>query len=280
MVAPGKLYIVSTPIGNLGDITPRAAETLEQVERVAAEDTRRTRELLSHLGIRGNKLIAVDAHASEKVLERLVDDILGGVSVACVTDAGTPSVSDPGNALVRRAAERGVEVLAIPGASAVTAAVAVSGLVEGPFLFLGFLPRRGKKRRTLLERMAHSEEPVVLFESPHRTRATLEDMAELFPDRIAVVCREITKVYEESIRGTVSELVDKCESVRGEVTIVVGPSESLSEDLDDEAVDLEIARQMEQGVSARDIAAELAERTGRPKRVFYNRVQTLRSGGD
>ncbi len=279
-MSQGKLHVVATPIGNLGDITERAAQTLAKVAGIAAEDTRRTRELLTHLGIRGVKLTAIDAHASESAIDRLLDRMLEGEDLACVTDAGTPSVSDPGTDLVRRAIARGIEVVAVPGPSAVTAAIAVSGLVDGPFLFLGFLPRRGKKRDLSLERVAETAEPVIVFEAANRTRRTLEDLAKRSPRREVAVCREMTKRYEQTIRGTLEKLAVDEEPYRGEVTIILGPIEHVLEELDDDAIDEEIASRLDAGATPKELAAELAERTGRPKRIFYNRAQKLRAGGD
>src|SRR5688572_3740845 len=205
-MALGCLFVVSTPIGNLGDITRRAVEVLSKVACVAAEDTRRTRALLSHLGIGDKPLRSLNAHSSAAAIAQLVERLLEGDDVAFVTDAGTPAVSDPGGGLVAAAAARDVPVRIVPGASAVTAAVALSGLVEGPFTFLGFLPRRGPERQASLTRLRYSVEPVVLFESPVRMQKTLADFTEQFPDRPLFVGRELTKLYEEGLRGSVAEL--------------------------------------------------------------------------
>ncbi|HEU5073844.1 MAG TPA: 16S rRNA (cytidine(1402)-2'-O)-methyltransferase, partial [Polyangiaceae bacterium] len=180
---PGTLYLVGTPIGNLSDITLRAIETLKRVPRVAAEDTRRTRALLSHLGLGGKKLHSMNANTREHELTRLLDFLLEGDDMALVTDAGMPAISDPGAELVSAAAARDVAVVCIPGPSAVTTAAALSGLVSGPFLFLGFLPRKGKKRAQALARIEASSEPVILFESPLRTARTLADLAANLPNR-------------------------------------------------------------------------------------------------
>jgi 16S rRNA (cytidine1402-2'-O)-methyltransferase len=275
-VAP--LFVIGTPIGNLGDITLRAIDTLREVKHVAAEDTRRTRQLLSHLEVHGKHLVALDAHASEKRIAGLVDRLVAGESVALVTDAGMPSVSDPGAALVRAAVERGVEVTAIPGPSAVTAAVALSGLVEGPFLFLGFLPRRGQKRHEAIERIARSVEPVVLFESPNRTQHTLDELAGAMPERQASVSRELTKLHEETVRGTLAELSTRSEW-RGEIAIVLGPGDGeRAEAPDDAALDARIGELLAEGVSPRSVADELTAWSRRPRREVYARVQKLRRG--
>ncbi|HEX4341383.1 MAG TPA: 16S rRNA (cytidine(1402)-2'-O)-methyltransferase [Polyangiaceae bacterium] len=271
----GALYVVSTPIGNLGDITRRAAETLGAADRIVAEDTRRTRALLSHLGIGGKPVAKLDAHAGERTLEELVTALEGGESIALVTDAGTPSVSDPGTDLVRLAAARGVTVIAIPGPSAVTAAVAVSGLVDGPFLFLGFPPRKGEKRRRLIRRIATSREPVVLFEAPNRIRETLADLAEVAPARAACVARELTKLHEELTRGTLAELARRDVMERGEFTVVVAGNDEPDE-ADDADVDSLVAARLDSGDSARTIADDVAEVSGRPRREIYARVLELR----
>lgn len=272
------LFVIGTPIGNLGDITLRAIETLREVKHVAAEDTRRTRQLLSHLEVHGKHLVALDAHATEKRIAGLVDRLIAGESVALVTDAGMPSVSDPGAALVRAAIERGVEVTVIPGPSAVTAAVALSGLVEGPFLFLGFLPRRGKKRHEAMERIARSVEPVVLFESPNRTQDTLEELARAMPERQAIVSRELTKLHEETVRGTLDELSARSEW-RGEIAMVIGAGNGEAADApDDAALDARIGELLAEGVSPRSVADELTAWSRRPRREVYARVQRLRRG--
>jgi 16S rRNA (cytidine1402-2'-O)-methyltransferase len=271
----GALYVVSTPIGNLGDITRRAAETLGAADRVAAEDTRRTRALLSHLGIGGKPLVKLDAHAGDDAIDELVSALEQGESVALVTDAGTPSVSDPGTELVKRAAARGVAVMAIPGASAVTAAVSVSGLVDGPFLFLGFLPRKGEKRKRVLRRIASSIEPVVLFEAPTRIRETLADLAAVAPVRRACVARELTKLHEELVRGTLAELAECGIVERGEFTVVVEGSGD-PEPADDIDVDELITLRLDAGDTPRTIADDVADISGRPKREIYARVLELR----
>jgi 16S rRNA (cytidine1402-2'-O)-methyltransferase len=272
----GTLYVVSTPIGNLGDLSRRAAETLAAVDRVAAEDTRRTRALLSHLGIERKLLTKLDANVPDRVLDDVVERLASGESVALVTDAGTPSVSDPGARLVRKAAARGVPVVAIPGPSAVTAAVAVSGLVDGPFTFLGFLPRRGEKRRAAVLRIARSEEPVVLFEAPGRIKDTLAELAGSMPDRPACIGRELTKVHEEVLRGTLGELAGKTLTERGEFTLVVAAAsepELAGEDLDVEAL---VERELATGAPSRDIAERVAELTGKPRREVYAAVLNAR----
>lgn len=272
------LFVVGTPIGNLEDITARAVTTLSQVEHIAAEDTRRTRALLSHLGIHGKHLHALDANAPERRILGLVEHLVAGESVALVTDAGMPSVSDPGTALVREAAAQDVPVVVVPGPSALTAAVAVSGLVEGPFLFLGFLPRAGGKRRAALERIAATAEPVVVFEAGNRTAATLADLAALVPARRACVCRELTKLHEESARGTLADLADPERAWRGEIAIVIGAGDSVRArpGLDDAELDARIVARLAEGASPRTVTDELLQASALPRRELYARVQRLR----
>ncbi|HOU91465.1 MAG TPA: 16S rRNA (cytidine(1402)-2'-O)-methyltransferase [Polyangiaceae bacterium] len=271
------LFVVGTPIGNLDDLTLRAAETLRRVPHVAAEDTRRTRALLSHLGAHGRALHALDANASDRAVAGVVARLVAGEDVALVTDAGMPAVSDPGARLVAAAAAAGAAVRVVPGPSALTAAVAVSGLVEGPFWFAGFLPRKGGKRRDALERIARSGEPVVLFESPQRTAASLADLAARQPARPAAVCRELTKVHEAIERGTLAELAARAEW-RGEVVIVLGPGALVPapSTAGEAEVRAAVRRRLEQGESVREVAAALAAETGRPRRELYALAQAER----
>jgi 16S rRNA (cytidine1402-2'-O)-methyltransferase len=272
------LFVIATPIGNLGDLTPRAREALGQASRIFAEDTRRTRALLAYAGIAGKPVLRVDAHATPERLARLVADLEGDAAVALVTDAGVPGVSDPGAALVRAAAERGVKVVPIPGASALTAAIAASGLVEGPFTFLAFLPRHGKKRRLALERVAATSEAVVLFESPQRIGETLSDLAAVCPGRAAALCRELTKLHEEILYGTLNELAALEREWLGEITLVLGPqAERAVERAPEPAeIDQEITSRLAKGAHPKDLASELAGRLGVPRRAAYARVLALK----
>jgi len=269
----GVLYVVATPIGNLGDLTLRAIETLKTASRIAAEDTRQTKKLLSHLGIGGKPVDALHAHSTDRDVARAVDALLAGDSIALVTDAGTPIVSDPGDVLVQRAIAAGLRVVPIPGASAVLAALVASGLGGAGFRFLGFLPREGTARRVAIGTACATPETVVLFESPERTKATLEELAEATPDRPACVARELTKLHEEVARGTVASLAER-ESWRGEVVIVLGAWEPASREatIDDAAIDARIDRELADGLHAKTIAERIAAWSGRPKREIYERV--------
>lgn len=271
---PGDLYVVATPIGNLGDITLRAIETLRRVDRVLAEDTRRSLGLLNHLGISGKPLDRLDAHAPAEAIERALGRLLAGENLALVTDAGTPLVSDPGAALVKVAGERGVRVVPIPGASAVVAAVCASGLVAGAFRFLGFLPRSGPERREALGRVAGTPEPVVLFESPERTAETLRALAEISPLRAVAIARELTKMHEEIVRGTLRDVASDERAWIGEITIVLGDGsrEPAEPAVDDAEIDRRIDAALATNRRAKDIAEELALVLHVSKKDVYDRV--------
>lgn len=276
--APGTLYLVGTPIGNLSDITLRAVEVLKRVPRIAAEDTRRTRALLSHLGLGGKRLHSVNANTSGHELTRLLDFLVAGDDMALVTDAGMPSISDPGAELVSAAASRGIVSVCIPGPSAVTTAAALSGMVSGPFLFLGFLPRKGKKRAQALARIQASSEPVIVFESPLRTAQTLSDLATSMPDRRAALCRELTKLHEEVVRAPLAELAQGAGELRGEVTLVIEgkTSDTAEPELDARELDQAISELVARGDSVRDIVQLLLAGSGMPRQALYARVQAIR----
>ena len=218
----GILYIVSTPIGNLDDITLRALKTLRHVDLIAAEDTRRTRKLLSHFDIH-TPLVSYFEHNELKKLDKLLSHMKRGKEIALVSDAGTPGISDPGYRLVQQAIESGIPVIPIPGPSAVIAAMSISGLPTDSFTFAGFLPKKGGKRRKLLEKLGDLDGTSILYESPHRLMRTLEDLLEVCGDRQIVITRELTKAFEETTRGTIREVINTLEGrrIKGEVTIVL-----------------------------------------------------------
>ncbi|RYZ04798.1 MAG: 16S rRNA (cytidine(1402)-2'-O)-methyltransferase [Myxococcales bacterium] len=259
-------------------MTERALVTLRAVPHIAAEDTRRTRGLLSHFGITGKELTTLDANASERAVARVVGLLKEGQSVAFVTDAGTPGVSDPGRALVNAAVAAGVPITSLPGASAVTTAVALSGLVGGPFLFLGFLPRQGSGRKEQVERVARETLPVVLFEAPHRMADTLQDLAAACPERAAVVCRELSKLHEEALRGSLRELAGVEREWLGEIVLVLGEAAELpvagSSDAEIRSRALPL---VESGASVRAVADLLAEVSGRSRREVYALVLEVKN---
>jgi 16S rRNA (cytidine1402-2'-O)-methyltransferase len=271
----GTLYVVATPLGNLGDLSPRAAATLTAVALVAAEDTRHTRPLLTHVGSRA-ELISFHAHSDDAQLRRILDHLGGGTDVALVTDAGTPLVSDPGVALVAAARARDIPVVTIPGPTAVAAALAVSGLSADRYLFLGFLPRKGADRRRLLETVAASEWTVVLFEAPNRVTDLLTDLAAACgTERRAAVSRELTKVFEETRDGTLAELGGYYAETppRGEVTVVVaGAGKAVRPEPDEDAVRSRAAELLAEGLSRRDAADRIAEELGISRKAAYRVV--------
>ena len=218
----GTLYLVATPIGNLGDLSERAKQTLAQVAFVACEDTRRTRVLLDAHGLRSD-LVSLPAFAEGERAGRILDRIAEGQDCALVTDAGSPGISDPGERLVAEAVERGIPVVPVPGPAAVIAALSASGLPTGRFHFLGFLPRKGPERAAILEEVAPLRATLVLYESPRRVSETLEDLHQALGDRRACLARELTKLHEEFVRGRLSELVLRYagEEVLGEVVLIV-----------------------------------------------------------
>ena len=273
----GTLYVVATPLGNLGDLSPRAADTLKRVAVVAAEDTRHSKPLLVHAGSHA-ELVSLHAHSSERALERVLRILQEGRDVALITDAGTPAISDPGVELVAEAKVRGIPVVTIPGPTAVAAALSISGIGGDRYVFLGFLPRKGSDRRRLLSTVADSEWTVVLFEAPNRVTQLLADLSEVCgPDRHASVSRELTKVFEETRSGTLQELSDHYADapVRGEVTVVVaGTGRPKAEE---RPVDpAERARALlADGLSRKDVADRVAEETGISRNRAYRLVNEL-----
>lgn len=216
MAGDGELLVVATPIGNLADLSPRGAEALERADLIAAEDTRRTRKLLSHLGL-SKPLLRCDEAAEEKASDRVLKNLREGRTVALVCDAGVPAISDPGARLVQMARNDGYRVTPIPGPSSITAALSAAGMVTIPFRFLGFLARKGGDRKRQLEVIARSDDASVFFESPHRLARTLGELAKLEPTRPACVAREMTKLHEEFRSGTLGELAEVFgrQSIRG-----------------------------------------------------------------
>ncbi|RLA75864.1 MAG: 16S rRNA (cytidine(1402)-2'-O)-methyltransferase [Deltaproteobacteria bacterium] len=218
----GVLYVVATPIGNLEDITLRAIKTLREVDLIAAEDTRRTRTLLSRYRIKAPTVSFFEGNEGRRTAE-LLNELRGGKRIALLCDAGTPTISDPGYRLVRGAREAGIPVVPIPGPTALIAALSASGLPTDSFSFFGFLPPKGAKRRRRLEEVARSRGTVILYESPRRLIKTLEDLLEYCGDRQVVIARELTKVHEEFVRGSIRKLIEELRgrTIRGEITIVM-----------------------------------------------------------
>ncbi len=268
----GTLYLVATPIGNLGDFSPRAVETLESVDFIAAEDTRVSVKLLNHFQLK-KPLVSYHEHnhvaAGQSILQRL----LAGESCALVTDAGTPAISDPGEDLVRLCAGNGVTVIAIPGCCAAVNALAVSGLPTGRFTFEGFLTVNKKSRRERLEQLRSEERTMIFHEAPHKLRTTLEDLCAVFgPDRRIALCRELTKLHEETIRTTLGEAVShyQANAPKGEYVLVVAgcpPRESAAVTLEEGTE--QVLRLVAQGMRLKDAAKEIAALTGLSKNELY-----------
>ncbi|BBD35748.1 16S rRNA (cytidine(1402)-2'-O)-methyltransferase [Aminobacter sp. NyZ550] len=271
------LYLVATPIGNLGDITLRALETLAGADHVACEDTRVTRVLLDRYGIR-QRPTAYHEHNAGEAGPRLIEALENGRSVALVSDAGTPLVSDPGFRLVGQAQERGIRVVPIPGASAVLAALTASGLPSDAFFFGGFLPVKDGQKRTRLEEVRTVPGTLIFFESPRRVADTLEAMADVLGARQAAIGRELTKAFEEIRTGTLAELAAHyaaADTPKGEIVICVAPPAERTETADDvDKLLLSLAKEM----PASKAAAEAARMTGQQKPALYRRLLELREG--
>lgn len=278
------LHVVSTPIGNLSDVSERAEDTLRRATLVLAEDTRRTRVLLSHLGV-GTPLRSCHRHNEAARIDEVLDLLGRGESVALVSDAGTPLVSDPGERLVHAVVEAGHEVIPIPGPSAVLAALVASGLPALPFTFLGFAPRKGRGRQEFLRRISSSLETIVAFESPERLADLLSELAEREPEegRKASVSRELTKRHEETRRGTLSSLARYYEASppRGEVTLVVAPAGPAdpSGSVDRTAIRALARALLDEGTSPSRAAREVARRLGVPRNRAYELIQGLNDEG-
>lgn len=269
-LVPGCLVLVATPIGNLGDLSSRAVEALAGADLVACEDTRRTGRLLQHAGIAGSDLLRLDDHTEERSAVVVVRRIGEGATVALVSDAGMPGISDPGERVVRRVVDAGHSVVVVPGPSAPVAAVAASGLATDRWCMEGFLPRKGSARSDRLAELTVEERTMVLFESPHRLGATLSDLAAVMgPDRRAVVARELTKIHEEFVRGTVAELAERfAESPKGEIVLVLEGAPPPVE-ADDDRIRVVLAEARADGASTRDAADEAARRLGVSRRRAY-----------
>jgi 16S rRNA (cytidine1402-2'-O)-methyltransferase len=277
---PGTLFLVATPIGNLEDITLRALRVLREVALVAAEDTRRTARLLAHFDI-ATPLLSLHEHNERTRTPSLVARLAAGESLALVTDAGTPLVSDPGAALVSAALEAGVRVEAIPGASAVLAALVASGLPADTFTFMGFAPSRAGERRAWLRALGAEPRAVVCFEAPHRVREMLREALGILGDRPVAVGRELTKLHEEVIRGSLSAVLDRLGEPRGEFTLVFGPAGDAGPEpvafTDRQAWADFLSATSAEGLDRRAAVAALARRYGVPSRDVYAAIERGRA---
>ena len=276
-MSTGTLYVVATPLGNLEDFSDRAKQVVRRVPVVVAEDTRRSRVLLDHVGAHP-RVISLHAHSPPRQLERVVGILEGGRDVALLTDAGTPAVSDPGAALVQAARHEGIEVITIPGPSAVTAALSISGMPADRYLFLGFLPRKGQARSRLLDEATSSRWTVVMFESPERLAHLLGDLGtRATVDRQVMVARELTKLHEECNTGTLSDLAAYYEEnpPRGEVTVILAGSPRARPVIDSDAVRKRAAALLASGKTRRDAADQLAAEFSMSRREAYRMITKL-----
>ena len=268
----GKLMIVATPIGHLGDITLRGLEALRTADIIAAEDTRRTLKLLSHYEIK-NKLISFHEYSREARFEEIIKLLMEGKTVALVSDAGTPVISDPGYELVRRCISQGIGVETLPGACAAVAAVTLSGMDCARFLFWGFLSAKGPARRKELEEIRKKEMPCILYESPNRIVKTLDDICEVFGEETAVcICRELTKLHEECLRMNAvqaKEILEQREAVKGEFVLLIGKAEKEEKELTEEQILRELKKRMKEGLTKKSAAAAVAAEYGLPKNKVY-----------
>lgn len=271
------LYVVATPIGNLEDITLRAMRVLREVALIAAEDTRTTRKLLARHEIR-TPLLSFHRHNHVRQMPRILEALAEG-DVALVSDAGVPTVSDPGAELVRKALESGITVMPIPGASAVTAALSASGMAADRFTFVGFLPRRRSDRLRMLEGLASIETTLVFFEAPHRLRDTLEDILSAWRDRRMTVCRELTKKFEEVFAGPISEALERFDEPRGEFTLVVEGAEPVGAEVwEPEKVREALEALKRDGIRAKEAVRRVVEASGMRRSLVYREWVSLGDG--
>ena len=262
------LWLVATPIGNLGDLAPRATQVLSRVALVCCEDTRRTGTLLRHAGIRAERLAVCNEHTEFGMAADVLDVLSSGRDVAVVSDAGTPGISDPGERLVAAALDAGHTVSSVPGPAAATMAVTISGLPSGRYVYEGFLPRKGRDRTERLAEVAAEHRTVVLYEAPHRIERTVADLLEACgPGRAVSVSRELTKLHEETVRGTLGTL--ELGEPRGEYVIVLGGAPVDDSPATDDDVIAALTNLLSSGSSTRDAAADVAASTGRRKRDVY-----------
>ena len=270
----GKLYVVSTPIGNLEDISLRAIRILKEVDLIACEDTRNTRKLLSHYQIK-KPLTSYHEHNEKEKAEVLVKQLRAGKDIALVSDAGTPGISDPGFRLVKIASEKGVDVISVPGPSAALAALSVSGLPTSSFCFLGFFPKTKNKKEDLLRGIQALEQTIILYESSRRVLDTLASILEVFGDRQISVSRELTKIFEETIMGKISDVIEKLKEkkeLKGELTLVVEGNQDKHKEFSSEKLELDIRSYKDRGFSLKNTVEQLATKLNIPKNQLYRQA--------
>jgi len=267
----GTLYIVSTPIGNLEDITLRALKVLKDVDVIAAEDTRRSSKLLTHYGI-SKPLISYWGEKEKVRSTEILERLHAGQSVALISDAGTPGISDPGAVLIRKALEEAIDVVSVPGVTALIAALSVSGISTDEFTFMGFLPARKSQRQKVLKDLSYEQRTLVFYEAPHRILETLSDMEEIFGERKTVVIKEISKIYEEVIRGNISEVFRALEktTIAGEYVIVMEGRAEVEKLTSDDALH-EVSTLMKKGLGRKEAVKKVAEAYGLSKKELYDK---------
>lgn len=278
---PGTLYLVATPIGNMSDISLRALSTLKEADLIAAEDTRVTGKLLKHYGIE-TPMTPYHQHSLGRKADRLLDVLNGGKSIAMVSDAGTPGISDPGHELIALCIEHGVPVVSIPGPNAIITALIVSGLSTRRFTFDGFPPRSAHERRMFFESLKGEPRTMVFYESPLRLVATLKTALQVLGDRRAAVMREATKMFEEVHRGTLSSAIERFSDVKpkGEITFLIEGAACVAEEIDEDQVEEALRRFIDEGISERDAVRHVTAMYSLPKKEVYTRMLKMKQGDD
>lgn len=268
----GKLYIVATPIGNLDDITLRAIQVLKNVDLIAAEDTRHTLKLLNHLEI-SKPLISNHRHNEEVKTDIFIEKLLGGQDIALVSDAGTPGICDPGEVVIKKCIEEGIDIIPIPGACAMINALVASGIDTREFTFLGFLPLNKKLRKEKLNEIEKSEKTIILYEAPHKLMSTLKDLEEILEDRQIVLARELTKIHEEFLRGNSKLIMEKAENIKGEMVLIIEKNEKIDIKSNFESLSLEEHYKLyeRQGLQKKDIIKNIAKDRGLTKNEVYQK---------
>lgn len=268
----GKLYIVATPIGNLEDITLRAIKTLQEVDLIAAEDTRHTLKLLNHLQI-SKPLLSYHRHNEEVKTDILIEKLQKGQNIALVSDAGTPGICDPGEVIIKKCMKENIKVVPIPGACAMINALITSGIETKEFCFLGFLPLHKKLRRDKLEEIRVSEKTIILYEAPHKLTTTLNDLVDILEDRQVVLARELTKVHEEFLRGNCKEIRKQAENVKGEMVLVIEGNKKIKVKNDFEGMSLQEHYELyeQKGFEKKEIIKKIAKDRGLSKNEIYQK---------
>lgn len=268
----GILYVVATPIGNLEDITLRAIKILQEVDLIAAEDTRHTLKLLNHLEI-SKPLISYHRHNEDIKTEVLIEKLKEGQDIALVSDAGTPGICDPGEVIIKKCIEEKIKVIPIPGACAMINALIASGIDTKEFTFLGFLPLNKKTRKEKLEEIRKSQKTMILYEAPHKLQTTLKDLADILLDRQMVLARELTKIHEEFIRGDIQEIIQKTDNLKGEIVLIIEGNKLIEKENDFDNLSLEEHYKLyeEQGMEKKEIIKKIAKDRNLSKNEVYQK---------